>query len=215
MSAGWNICAEDRSLKNGNYEIPIEFQNKGLVVKGHVRMVGTMPCSIRALKAEPTPGLQGYIDNAFGWNKERDRWVGIHLSTQCQNPLFVPNIDYTIEWHRTTLIKKDQSWVMVEFCEKVSEMIEANRFIEETAGRTTVVTFLIDGFEDVESMGFEVEGGLNRDQFEALELGSIQCWISLKMWSWSDRSWMKLYSMDLKNQLQEFKKLMIVELFNQ
>ena len=39
MNAGWSICAETRSLKNGSYEIPIEFQNNSLVVKGHVRKV--------------------------------------------------------------------------------------------------------------------------------------------------------------------------------
>ena len=39
MNAGWSICAEHRCLKNGNYEIPLEFQNNSLVVKGHVRSV--------------------------------------------------------------------------------------------------------------------------------------------------------------------------------
>ena len=60
--------------------------------------------------------------------------------------------------------------MMVEFCERVSEMVDADLFIEETAGRTTVVTFLTDGFEDVELMGFMVEDNINRDQLEALEM---------------------------------------------
>ena len=60
--------------------------------------------------------------------------------------------------------------MMVEFCEKVSEMADASGYIEETAGRTTVVTFLTDGFEDVELMGFMVEGAINRDQLEAMEM---------------------------------------------
>ena len=58
---------------------------------------------------------------------------------------------------------------MVEYCERVSEMVEPNRFIEETPGRTTVVTFLTDGFEDVETMGFGVEGGEERAMLETLE----------------------------------------------
>ena len=41
MNAGWSICAQKRCLKNGNYEIPLEFQNNSLVVKGHVRSVVT------------------------------------------------------------------------------------------------------------------------------------------------------------------------------
>ena len=41
MNAGWSICAQNRCLKNGNYEIPLEFQNNSLVVKGHVRSVVT------------------------------------------------------------------------------------------------------------------------------------------------------------------------------
>ena len=48
-------------------------------------------------------------------------------------------------------------------------MVEPNRFIEETPGKTTVVTFLADGFEDVEAMGFGVEGGEERAILEALE----------------------------------------------
>ena len=60
--------------------------------------------------------------------------------------------------------------MMVGYCEKVSEMMEADRFIEETeGGRTTVVTFLTDRFEDVESMGFVLEGEISREQMEALE----------------------------------------------
>ena len=169
MNAGWSICAESRSLKNGCYQIPTEFQNNSLVVKGHVRKVEEIPKAVRAVRAELTPGLQRYINSAFGWNKEGDRWVGIHLSAHHQDPLFVPNIDYTVDWHRTTLVKKDQGWMMVEFCEKVSELAEASHAIEETEGRTTVVTFLTDGFEDVELMGFMVEGDINRDQLEAME----------------------------------------------
>ena len=46
MSAGWSICAEGQCLKNGNYMIPLEFQNNSLVVKGHVRSVEVVPSSI-------------------------------------------------------------------------------------------------------------------------------------------------------------------------
>eukprot|EP00435_Cladocopium_sp_Y103_P031972 s1934_g8.t1 len=171
MNAGcWSICAETKCLRNGIYEVPLEFQNHSLVVKAHVRAVNTVPCAIRALKADLSDGLQGYVDNTFGWNKEGNRWIGVHLSAQHQNPLFVPNIDYTVEWFRTTLIKKDQAWLMVEFCEKISEMLDLELPIEETAGRTTVVTFLTDGFEDVEAMGFQVEGGVAMEELEALEM---------------------------------------------
>ena len=82
-------------------------------------------------------------------------------------------------WHRLHgrmaendyLVKKDGTWVMVEYCERVSEMVEPERFIEETLGRTAVVTFLTDGFEDVEAMGFGVEGGEERSMsmLESLE----------------------------------------------
>ena len=40
-----------------------------------------------------------------------------------------------MEWLRSTLVKKDGIWVMMEYCERVSEMVEPNRFIEETPGR--------------------------------------------------------------------------------
>ena len=95
--------------------------------------------------------------------------LGVHLSDKYQDLPFISGIDYTVEWLRTTLVKKDGIWVMVEYCERVSEMVEPNRFIEETPGKTTVVTFLTDGFEDVEAMGFGVEGGEERAILEALE----------------------------------------------
>ena len=56
---------------------------------------------------------------------------------------------------------------MVEYCYKAFEMLDIDRFIEETPGRTTVPTFLTDGFEDVDMMCFPVEGDVGREQLEA------------------------------------------------
>ena len=69
MNAGWSICAEQRCLKNSCYEIPIEFQNNSLVVKGHVRTVGTVPCSVRAVKAELMPGFRNYANTPLDGTK--------------------------------------------------------------------------------------------------------------------------------------------------
>ena len=80
MNAGWSICAQTRSLRNGAYEIPLDFQNNSLIVRGHVRTIGEQPQAIRALKADLAPGLQAYVDNAFGWHRDGTRWVGVHLS---------------------------------------------------------------------------------------------------------------------------------------
>ena len=69
MNAGWSIYAQTRSLRNGAYEIPLDFQNNSLIVRGHVRAIGEQPQAVRALKADLTPGLQSYVDNAFGWHE--------------------------------------------------------------------------------------------------------------------------------------------------
>ena len=58
------------------------------------------------------------------------------MSNQFQNPLFVPNIDYSIDWFGTTLITKNQEWIMVEFCERVAEMMDPEDHMAETAART-------------------------------------------------------------------------------
>ena len=50
-------------------------------------------------------------------------------------------------------------------------MLDIDRFIEETPGRTTVITFLTDGFEDVGMTGFSMDGEVGREQLEALEMG--------------------------------------------
>ena len=36
MNAGWSICVQTRSSRNGAYEIPLDFQNNSLIVRGHV-----------------------------------------------------------------------------------------------------------------------------------------------------------------------------------
>jgi hypothetical protein len=71
---------------------------------------------IRGVKAIPTPGLQNYAEHAFGWSKEGNRWIGVHLSARYHDPFFIPQIGHSIEWLRTTVIKKEQQWVMVEYC---------------------------------------------------------------------------------------------------
>lgn len=158
-------------LEEWELQDPIGVSKHSLVVKGHVRAISTVPFSVRTLKVELLPGFREYVEGAFGWNKEGpgNIWIGIHLSVQYQNPLFVPNIDYTIDWFRTTLVKKGQEWIMVEYCERVSEMMDPERYIDETAGRTTVVTFLTDGYVDVDTMGFVAEGAIEREEWEALE----------------------------------------------
>ena len=160
MDAGWSINAERRSLCNGPYEIPVEKQNQSIVMKGVVRSISSTTTTgvVRAMEAKLSTGLNGFVEEAFGWSKEGSRWVGVHLSSSYQNPIYVANLDPNIEWMRTTLIRQNDKWLMVEYCEKVSEMMDADLPITETATRTTVVTFLTDGFEDVELMGFEVEG---------------------------------------------------------
>ena len=145
MNAGWSIFARTKSLRNGAYAIPLIFQINSLIVKGHVRSIGERPQAVRTLQVQLLPGVENYANNALGWEKEGSRWIGVYVSTQYQNPLFIPGIDYTVEWMTTTLIKKDQSWIMVEYCENVSEMVEPDRFIEETPGRTLVPTFLTHG----------------------------------------------------------------------
>ena len=88
MDAGWSICAKNKCLKNGIYEVPLEFQNHSLVVKGHVRKVCAPVQEIRGVKAILTPRLQNYAEHGFGWNKEGNRWIGFYLSAQYQDPLF-------------------------------------------------------------------------------------------------------------------------------
>ena len=152
MSAGWSIDAETRCLRNGNYSIPVELQNNSVVVRGSVRSITTStagasspmsrPLVVRSLKAELTDGLKGYVEQAFGWHKDGSRWVGVHLSDRYQDPIYIGGIDHSVEWLRTTLIKKDQTWLMLEYCEQVTEMVDANRYIEETLGRTKALRYL-------------------------------------------------------------------------
>ena len=172
MDAGWSICAETRCWKNGQYYVPVEMQNHSVVVQAKVRAISEVEPTgcVRAVQVELTEGLQNYVDNAFGWSREGSRWIGVHLSNTYQDPVYIPGLDVQVDWLRTILIKKDGKWIMVEYCEKVSEMMEADRFIAETPGRTAVVTFLTSGFEDVETMGFAHENWQElQDQQQELE----------------------------------------------
>lgn len=142
MNAGWSIDAQQQCLRNGDYAVPLMLQNNSLVVEARVRTITSSTCTslpmeVRSMKAVFTSGLQGYVDTGFGWNREGARWIGVHLSNKYQDPIYITGIDMEVEWHRATVIKKDNEWLMVEYCEKVTEMVDANRFIEETIGRTT------------------------------------------------------------------------------
>lgn len=71
---------------------------------------------MRGVKTILTQGLQKYTEHAFGWSKGGNRWIGVHLSAQYKDPFFVLQMGYSIERLRTTVVWKEQQWVMVEYC---------------------------------------------------------------------------------------------------
>ena len=85
-------------------------------------------------------GLKELEDRAkaqSGWARSGDRWVGVHLEKKRQTPQYHGEIDATVGWFRTTLIKQQGKWQLVELCEALHGLAEQEELIEEAKRERT------------------------------------------------------------------------------
>ena len=109
---------DQRSLGLGAH-IPVELQNKSLVVKGTVRVMRALADTlhIRAIQADV---MNHVLVGEVGWKlDEFGRGIGRHFAKCFQDPTLVKP-DLPGRYCRTTLIEgNDHKWYVVEVCERL------------------------------------------------------------------------------------------------
>lgn len=155
MEQGWSLNAMEQTMDHPptSTKIPVDMQNRSLVISGCIRMVQEEPQYVRALRATllgPLRGLQ------HGWHLIGTGFeTGFHISDGYINPLeYNPNYGNMC---RTTLVQcRDGHWEVLEFCESLTEQaFHGVKFEEE--GMRGVVTILTPNSVAPENMGFEFE----------------------------------------------------------
>ena len=160
LENGWGVDGIDQTLNHATSgtKIPIELQNKSMVVRGWVRAIGTepqlqpeVPTSIRAVKASVLPSIE---QGAVGWHLDQfGLGIGRHYSSHFQDPsLMVPGMHG--ERFRTTLVKDGNDWYCLELCEKLTTLVDLAAPFHDFEGERSVLTFISDGEKDPRVLGF-------------------------------------------------------------
>ena len=165
VQAGWGIDGEDRVLTYGGgshqIRIPLKLQNRSLIAEGYVRAIQTVPYTVRVLETKLTKELEDKARMQSGWVRAGDRWIGIHLGKRLQTPQYHGEINSRVSWRRTTLIKQQGRWQMVELCEALHGLTEQEEIIEEAKGENVLtMTILTRESCTTEELGFEVDTGM-------------------------------------------------------
>ena len=174
MSSGWGIDGTQPALTfgppgDGQVRIPLKMQNKSLIAEGSVRAIQVEPRGAEGLKAKLSEELEKKVRFQGGWKRDQDTWVGVHLAQKYQTPQYVPEITAKVDWKRTTSVKKEGKWLLMEMCEALHGMADQEEAIEGATEKQLVLTILTKEGMSTEEMGFEVEEALPPAQLEVKE----------------------------------------------
>ena len=165
MENGWGVNASEQNLVHATgVKIPIELQNKSMVVKGSIRAIscdegsgehpGQASVMVRAVKATVRDDvLHGHV----GWSlDETGLGIGRHFAETYQDPTLVCPAMQGVR-NRTTLIKGDDGfWYVVELCEPLQSLIDMSAEFYGYSGAREVLTFVTEGEKSPGSMGFSM-----------------------------------------------------------
>ena len=162
LGQGFGIDGTSQTLVHpaSKTEIPLQLQNRSMVVMGHVRVLSAepfenIPEAVRAARADVTESLVqspiGWTGNTFGYI------VGRHLSGYFQDPtLAFPALQGP--QCRTTLVKADDSkWCVLELDEPLGMIIQLDAPFHELEGQRSVITIVTTGEKQPALMGFNFE----------------------------------------------------------
>ena len=160
LESGWGVCSREQVLTHpAGVKIPIELQNKSMTVHGWIRVLGEkhdnsddmIHNSICAVKATVGQELER---GPIGWNlDETGCGVGRHYAECFQDPtLAFPQMSGPK--YRTTLVKDQDSWLVMELCEHVGSIIDLSSSFHQLYGPRDVITVVTDVEKDPEIMGF-------------------------------------------------------------
>jgi len=165
MENGWGVNASEQNLVHATgVKIPIELQNKSMVVKGSIRAIscdegsgehpGQASVMVRAVKATVRDDvLHGHV----GWSlDETGLGIGRHFAETYQDPTLVCPAMQGVR-NRTTLIKGDDGfWYVVELFEPLQSLIDMSAEFYGYSGAREVLTFVTEGEKSPGSMGFSM-----------------------------------------------------------
>ena len=164
LEAGWGVCSREQVLMHpeAGVMVPIELQNRSMTVIGWIRAVGEqkeesvadVSHGICAVKARVREELQ---HGPIGSNlDENGCGVGRHFAECFQDPtLAVPGMSGPK--YRTTLVKDQGSWLVMELCGHIGSIIDLGAGFHELHGPRDVLTVVTDGEKDPRLMGFYFE----------------------------------------------------------
>ena len=152
MSSGWGIDGTQPALTfgppgDGQVRIPLKMQNESLVAEGSVRAIQVEPRMADGLKAKLSEELE-------------DTWIA---------PQYAPEITSKVDWKRTTLVKREGKWLLMEMRQPLHAMADQEEAIEGITEKQLVLTILTKEGMSTEEMGFEVEEALPPAQLEVKE----------------------------------------------
>ena len=128
LENGWCVDGQQQALTQmAGAHIPIELQNKSMVVQGEIRMLREEFSSsagdfhVRAIQADV---MDYIVQGTVGWElDDLGRGIGRHFADRFQDPTLIrPGVSGPL--FRTTLIEgDDRKWYVVERCESVPDLI--------------------------------------------------------------------------------------------
>ena len=160
MENGWTIDGRTQALTHTfGAHVPVELQNKSLVVQGTVRVLRETSAAadvfqVRAIQAD----VMDYVVNGqVGWQLDQyGKGIGRHFAEHFQDPSLVKP-DLPSWFCRTTRVEgDDRKWYVVELCERLDGLIQLDAEFHELSGKRNVVTILTDGEKDPMVMGFKL-----------------------------------------------------------
>jgi hypothetical protein len=162
LEGGWSIDGREQALTHSlGAHIPVELQNRSLVVQGTIRVLheevhDKHDVHARAIQADV---MQYVVEGNVGWSlDEFGRGIGRHFAEKFQDPTLVKP-DLPGRYCRKTLVEDDnKKWQVVELCERLDGLIQLDAEFYELAGKRNIITILTDGEKDPMVMGFTLVG---------------------------------------------------------
>ena len=168
MENGWGVNASEQNLVHATgFKIPIELQNRSMVVKGSIRAIscdggsgehpGQASVMVRAVKATVREDV---LHGRVGCNlDETGLGIGRHFSETYQDPTLICPAMQGIR-NRTTLIKGDGGfWYVLELCAPLQSLIDMSAEFYGYSGAREVLTFITEGEKPPGLMGFSMSDG--------------------------------------------------------
>jgi hypothetical protein len=123
---GWVVDGKQQAFTHmAGAHVPIELQNKSIVVQGEIRMLREeFASSAGDLHVRASQAMDYIVQGTVGWELDDfGRGIGRHFADRFQDPTLIrPGVSGPL--FRTTLIEgDDRKWYVVERCESVPDLI--------------------------------------------------------------------------------------------